>query len=147
MRTVAGVLVLLAVASGVAEGQQSVGGPRVVAPTAREINAAREATALTCLSIESFAAQTLNSAGDPAMAPRRPTTRGGLGLGAMDASEGMSRPPLNPQLHFTRGDIEQRGQWTFRGATAARQVRVAGCSDVLPNAPTRRTNADGTRPR
>jgi hypothetical protein len=146
MRTVAGVLVLLAVASGVAEGQQSVGGPRVIAPTAREINEAREATALKCLSIESFAAQTLNSAGEPAIAPRRRTTRGGLGLGAMDASEGMSRPPLDPQFHFTRGDIEQRGQWTFRGATAARQVRVSGCSDVLPKVRPAKMAADGVSP-
>ncbi len=82
----------------------------------------------------------------PAIAPRRRTTRGGLGLGAMDASEGMSRPPLDPQFHFTRGDIEQRGQWTFRGATAARQVRVSGCSDVLPKVRPAKMAADGVSP-
>jgi hypothetical protein len=134
MRTVAGVIVLLAVASGVAEGQQSVGGPRVIAPTAREINEAREATALKCLSISAFAAQTLNARDEPTTMPRRRTTRGGLGLGALDASEGMSRPPMEPQLHTQPFDIPQRGPWSFRGAMAARQLSVPGCTPVPPKA-------------
>lgn len=137
MRAMPWAVVLVCAVSGVAEGQQSVGAPpRVIEPTAREINEAREATALKCLSISAFAAQTLNSREEPTTMPRRRTTRGGLGLGALDASEGMSRPPMEPQLHTQPFDIPQRGQWSFRGAMAARQLSVPGCTPVPPKART-----------
>jgi hypothetical protein len=132
--TVVTAVVLLGVVSGVAEGQQSVGAPpRVIEPTAREQVGAREAMGMKCLSISAFAAQTLNSREEPTTMPRRRTTRGGLGLGALDASEGMSRPPMEPQLHTLPFDIPQRGQMSFRGAMAVRYAVVPGCTPIQPS--------------
>lgn len=148
MRGLSGVVVLLAVVSGVAEGQQSVGAPpRVIAPTARELAEAREATGMKCLSIQGFSAQTLNSGAAPTMRPARRTTRGGLGLGALDASEGMSRPPMTPQMHILRDDIDQRGTRSFSGAMMARWHQVDGCSPVAPKVGSDRRPAEPSRPR
>ena len=126
------VIVLLAgvVCAPALGAQQSVGVPNTApTPSRADMARAREATAMKCLTGQAIAAQALNSPGE-ARIPRR-ATRGGLGLGAMDASEGMSRPPLNPQLHEVPGfDRTQRGTRSFSGAMDARNGVAAHCTPV-----------------
>lgn len=126
-------MIVLLAGVGFAPGlgaQQSVGAPNTgPAPSRADVTRAREATAMKCLTGQAIAAQTLNAAGE-ARIPQR-TTRGGLGLGSMDASEGMSRPPLNPQLHEVPGfDRTQRGTRSFSGAMDARNGVAAHCTPV-----------------
>jgi len=120
--------------------QQSVRGAGDPVPVTRADRARAEAaTAQKCLTASAQAAQALNSPGD---AKRGRWTPGALGLGALDASEGMSRPPLEPQLHIIEGvDLSQRGQRSFLNATRIRNQQAAQCTPVpakpvvLPAAP------------
>ncbi|MBL0939037.1 MAG: hypothetical protein IBJ03_09085 [Gemmatimonadaceae bacterium] len=132
-RTMIALLVGFAPALG---AQQSVGAPNTApAPSRADVTKAREATAMKCLTWQAIAAQTLNAPGEARLVQAAPEakrpTRGGMGLGTMDASEGMSRPPLNPQLHEVPGfDRTQRGTQSLSGAMAARNGVVAHCTPV-----------------
>jgi hypothetical protein len=118
--------------SATAGAQQSVGMPAPVTVHPRDVAKAREATAMKCLSMSAIATQAINSREEPRTFPSR-TTRGGLGLGALDASEGMSRPPLEPQvLDDPRYDRSQRGTRSFRGAMGARFEQASSCTSVMP---------------
>jgi len=145
MRYPLGVLAVMVIAlagPGVrsVEAQQSARGALGPAPTSGADRARAEAaTAQKCLTASAQAAQALNSPGD---AKRGRWTPGTLGLGALDASEGLSRPPLEPQLHIIDGvDASQRGQRSFQNATRVRNQRATPCTSVpakpvvLPAAP------------
>ncbi len=126
------VILSVVVSAGAARpvaAQQSARGALDPVPITRADRArAESATAQKCLTASAQATQALNSAGD---VKRGRWSPGSLGLGGLDASEGMSRPPLEPQLHIIEGvDASQRGQLSFLNATRVRNQQVRHCTPV-----------------
>lgn len=126
------VVVLAALGSPLARSlaaQQSARGALEPVPVTRADRArAESATAQKCLTASAQAAQALNSPGE---ARRGRWSPGSFGLGSLDASEGMSRPPLEPQLHIIEGvDASQRGQRSFLNATRVRNQQATHCTPV-----------------
>lgn len=142
------VILAAAVSAGAvrpAAAQQSVrGAATATEPVTRADRArAESATAQKCLTASAQAAQALNSAGD---AKRGRWSPGSLGLGGLDASEGMSRPPLEPQLQIIEGvDASQRGQRSLLNATRVRNQQAAHCTPVPAKPVVLPTKPDSTK--
>lgn len=124
--------------------QQSVRGATGSDPVTRADRArAESATAQKCLTASAQATQALNSPGE---ARRGRWSPGSLGLGGLDASEGMSRPPLEPQLHIIEGvDASQRGQRSFLNATRVRNQQATHCTPVPAKPVALPTKPDSTK--
>ena len=141
------VILAAAVSVGAARpvaAQQSARGTFDPVPTSRADRArAESATAQTCLTASAQAAQALNSAGESRRGRWSP---GSLGHGGLDASEGMSRPPLEPQLHIIEGvDASQRGQRSFLNATRVRNQQATHCTPVPAKPVALPTKPDSTK--
>jgi hypothetical protein len=98
MRTVVVFAVLVVGGASPVGAQQSVRAPNdSVRPSKAQLDSAREATAMKCLTGEALATRLLAGGEAASKTPMR-SSRGGLGLGSLDASEGLSRGALQAQF-------------------------------------------------